>query len=298
MHCSLVWISIVMLSCLTARTVYAQPSTSFEDQMSFITATYPEPDWWLVDLPDLGEIEQTSEVNILLENFTDRAERLLREYQHVSNLSQEIAGSVGGFQSCMMLDGYSVSFRSGELEEETDAGKDLVVLGIIPYAYARYQNLYEPVGYVEAEDEVPGYVSVIAVDLPDPLLAALLYHTLGHRYFATSDAGTSLSPEVIEWRLCDLEYQIIDAASKGAYSRMINSLIVNHHGDYQQSILQLGPGEIDAAAKLLGQPLNIAAVLEMSSMLILHIGIQATDPTASDVAARDHFLTWMESFYQ
>lgn len=201
----------------------------------------PRNEWWLLDVPKDDTHEATFAA---LTAMKERIARLIATYGHVSPLTAEVAQAFPEFHLSIFTNGASVLLmRHGTMPP---AGS--FELCFVPRSQAGFGHLY-PLYYFQ-----PWHAVVLfAIQFPDSMLAASLFHELGHAL--RGKQGRSTAGEVESDAYVDEEIEmhrmgegVLDAATKGAFRAAIATIASRDPRtlDYRAVILALTRADFQA----------------------------------------------------
>lgn len=204
---------------------------------------------WLPD--DLSEKEMLFRVG----QQEKKISSLLQKHRSVSPLSEEIYKHLGDFRVSLFHQGIS---KTPMIDNRFDPARpygDLEIC-LIPEDQGSHPDLKETFTWYHRE-----WSAVMQRDdiCPDALLAAILYHEMGHALLHKQDAASSRAPTMSDsWieeevRMHTLEDQILDASSAGRLKLLYDSIIIRVLKDasLETIMAEVTESDLDAYDKLL-----------------------------------------------
>ncbi len=180
--------------------------------------------YWLTGHENL--IQQASSTEAKRQLIT----RLVQQYQSTNGLSRQIAHRFPNFNITIYEGGLSKSIEraeTGELPRESAPGETIEICFIPENEYSK--SAFPSVVWYNAEWQA---LMIVAVDMPDQLLASLVYHELGHAYaHLVEHAPSSTAPPgsdayiTEELRTHELESLILDRYANGGVSLLFQSVL-------------------------------------------------------------------------
>lgn len=191
-------------------------------------AQKPVDEWWLTVVPPLEPGEEAIEVANHSAALAEQIARLLSKWQNVSPLAGDVAKTFPSFWVTFFNSGISTSITVGEDPEKVR----------LPHTYSieicfipRDQFFpYRLPGHFYYRQEW-GALMMAALEYPEPVLAGLVFHELGHAYRHRQATASSVAPQfsdlwiMEEVEMHELEAQIFDAVSAGAFLAHMDAIL-------------------------------------------------------------------------
>jgi len=196
---------------------------TFERQYkSFILDRSPD-NWWLLQAPKIGVVPTKEEIQ-KIDARVAKIEEKFQRYAEVSPLSKRIASQFKElFVSILTEEGVSVS--NSLQKEEVLKQPDIEICFIAANIFRQHPNA---VYYSRQRRSL----MIAGVEWPETVFAGMLFHEAGHALFDIVDHAPSasanprsnsyISEEIV---MHELEIQVVDAATGGAFLQEIDKII-------------------------------------------------------------------------
>ncbi len=212
----------------------------------------PPDQWWLQN--DVA-LPLNSEARSRIFSHKNQALKMLWRYRDTSHLSGSIAQSFKDFSPTIWTPQGSMMIYEGEATWMAASRNDMPELCYIPriHMQAHPATLYYSREW--------GALMLAGLEYPEPVLAGLLYHELGHAYIhqilkapsANAQEGSDAYNQE-EVQMHDFESQIYDRASEGKFFKRIDAILARYPKavSYKEVVLHLTPFDIQQLDLALG----------------------------------------------
>ncbi len=248
----------------------------------------PADHWWFTAFPPPPEQpEQYAATVERVAAIEAKAHSLLQRYAGTTDLSQAIADAFPRLHVMVYTQGMSVRLTQALTPEEALPPPNSLELCIIPqHEIGAHPNLL----YYKPEWKA---LMVAAVDWPDAVFAALLFHELGHALRHRQGAPSATAPpnsdayvdEEVEMH--ELEAAVLIAASQGQFASSIKAVIARAAPvvDWPVALHQLELGDLRQLDQTIGADRAGQRVTSvMATQYLLTFGLWAIPQRPTDAA--------------
>lgn len=217
----------------TAESAKTSTTSSLAAHRRMLDSTYMTWHGRLADRFWLTGDEQMLNQRDILTQWSKRVKRLLNAYKGTNERTGALYNKYWQFTLTEFVDGASRRILTDEEGAQVEAGKkpDFVTgieICVVPESQRRRHPFPSELYYRQEW----GALMVIAVGIPDPFFAALLYHELDHAYKhqvlrAPSSTAPPASDSYVEEEVQahELEHEILDKAVNGQLSQLYDQIM-------------------------------------------------------------------------
>ena len=218
----------------TARAQDDEPQASVPANVQYESLHSQHGDrYWI-----MGPDEPSDVLDVLIRQFDERVRRLLTQYRTASDLSQRIFERAEGMEIAV--------FDPRRMQAIFESGEpylDHVLLMVVPAAYVENSFFTEQIGpyWMFMGFRPTKMVFIRAVECPDALLAAGIYHELGHAVRDLFPADFTPLSSIFEEEVVmhELGDDILDMATGGGVSGLMERIITRARPVLEQQRLVL-----------------------------------------------------------